>query len=70
MDLHVNKKQTNVLKRGGNCEEYAMPEDFTKCAKKAIEREVLKKATCVSHLSRPIIPNGDLPGRVLEVGIC
>ena len=61
MDLHVTKKQTNVLKRGNNCEDYGSHKDFTRCAKDVIEKEVLKKATCVSHMSKPIIPNADLP---------
>ena len=69
VDLHVNKKQKNVLKRENNCEHYENPGDFTACAKKAIEEGILKEATCVTHMSRPIIPNAVLPGERIRYSI-
>ena len=62
-DLHLNKKLKTVLKRESNCEHYDHIIDFTKCAEKAIHKEIAKNAVCVFHLSKDVFPNSRLPGK-------
>ena len=49
------------MKRGPNCEHYDRESDFTLCARNSIQKEVLKRAKCVSHITKLVIANSQLP---------
>ena len=65
LDLHIKKKKIHTLKTKDNCANYALQQDFTQCAKDAIEKEGLQVANCVTFMTRPIISHATLPGNCL-----